>query len=67
MGYNSNGKISPFIDIIEDESSDNDYGLLPFSKMQQKFRPQSIDSVNGNNLYFFTFGKNTKRRLKEFK
>ena len=43
------------------------HGLSPSPQIQQKFKPQSADPVNGNDLVFHAFGRNAEKRLKEFK
>ena len=43
------------------------YSLLPFLQIQKKFKLQSSDSINRNNLVFYAFSQNSELRLKEFK
>jgi hypothetical protein len=41
--------------------------LSPLPQIIQKFKPQSSNPVNRNNLIFTTFGKNAEHQMKEFK
>ena len=46
------------------------HGLAPSPQIEQKFKPQHIDPVNGNDFVYNSFGRdggNRERRHKEFK
>ena len=42
-------------------------GLDPSPRAEQKFKPQSQDSVHGNDFIYHTFGPNAERRHRHFK
>ncbi len=42
-------------------------GLSPSPQVKQKFQPQSVDPVNGNDMVVSMFGRNAEKRHKMFK
>ena len=41
--------------------------LSPLLQITQKFKPQSVDPINGNDLIFHIFGKNAEKHMRKFK